>query len=88
MQPNLNGRYVKQSEEVIRSYADIARKHNINLAQMALAFCISIPFMMSTIIGATSMEQLKINLAAKDLILGEDILSDIQSIYRETPMPM
>jgi aryl-alcohol dehydrogenase-like predicted oxidoreductase len=88
MQPNLNGRYVKQSEEVIRNYAEIAGKHNINLAQMALAFCISRPFMMSTIIGATSMEQLKINLAAKDLILGEDILSDIQSIYRETPMPM
>ncbi len=88
MQPNLNGRYVRQSEEVIRAYSDIARKHHINMAQMAIAFCISRPFMMSTIIGATTMEQLKINLAAKDLDLGEDVLSDIQSVYRESPMPM
>ena len=88
MQPNLNGRYVKESENVIHAYAEIAGKHNINLTQMALAFCISRPFMMSTIIGATSIEQLKINLAAKDLVLGEDVLTDIQSIYRKTPMPM
>ena len=88
MQPDLNGRYVKQSEKVIAEYATIAEKHHINLAQMALAFCISRPFMMSTIIGATSMEQLKVNLAARNLRLGEDVLSDIQNVYRETPMPV
>ncbi|MCP4073891.1 MAG: aldo/keto reductase [Hyphomicrobiales bacterium] len=88
MQPDLNGRYDKQGEKIIKLYAKAAESHNIELAQMALAFCISRPFMMSTIIGATSMEQLKINLAAKDLILNEQIMADIQAIYREFPMPV
>ncbi|MEM9105721.1 MAG: aldo/keto reductase [Pseudomonadota bacterium] len=88
MQPELNGRYVKQSEQAIGLYADIAKKHGLDLAQMSLAFCLSRPFMMSAIIGATSMEQLKTNIAAKDLTLSEAVLDDIQAVYRDLPRPM
>ncbi|MCY6379461.1 aldo/keto reductase [Hoeflea prorocentri] len=88
MQPNLNGRYVENSERVIKRYADIAGRHGLNLAQMSLAFCRIRPFMMSTIIGATSMEQLKTDIAAKDVTLSDEVLADIQAVYREDPMPM
>lgn len=88
MQPNLHGRYVPQTETAIRRYRDVANKHGLDLAQMALAFCLTRPFMMSVITGATSKDQLQNNLQAKDLVLGEEVLSDIQTIYRDLPMPM
>ena len=88
MQPNLNGRYVPQTEKAIGLYREVARKHGLELSQMALAFCLSRPFMMSVIIGATSMEQLKSNIAAKDLVLSEEVMADIQLVYRDHPLPM
>jgi aryl-alcohol dehydrogenase-like predicted oxidoreductase len=88
MQPNLNGRYVAQSEKTIGLYHEVAQKHGLGLAQMALAFCLTRPFMTSIIIGATSIEQLKTNIASKDLVLGTEVLTDIQAIYRDYPMPM
>ncbi len=88
MQPNLNGRYVDRSEKAIARYADIADKHGLRTAQMALAFCLTRPFMTSVIVGATTMEQLKTDLASKDLVLNEAVLADIQAVYRDYPMPI
>jgi aryl-alcohol dehydrogenase-like predicted oxidoreductase len=88
MQPELNGRYVRQSEHTIGLYAEIARKHGLDLAQMSLAFCLSRSFMTSAIIGATSMDQLRTNIAAKDVQLSTDVLEDIQAVYRDYPRPM
>tara|TARA_R110000751_G_scaffold234229_9_gene335759 strand:+ start:49864 stop:50907 length:1044 start_codon:yes stop_codon:yes gene_type:complete len=88
IQKDLNGRYVPQAEKAISLYRDVARKHGLDLAQMALAFCLTRPFMMSVIIGATSMEQLKNNIASRDLVLSEEVLADIQTVYRDNPLPM
>ncbi len=88
MQAGLNGRYVAQSEQAIARYDEVARRHGLELAQMALAFCLSRPFMTSAIIGATSMDQLKTNIAAKDVVLSDDVLADIQAVYRDNPLPM
>ena len=88
IQEALNGRYSEQSARVVGLYSSVAEKHGLNLAQMALAFCLTRPFMTSAIIGATSMEQLKTNIAAKDVKLGDEVMADIQAVYREHPMPM
>ena len=88
MQPTLNGRYVAQSEKVIALYADVARRHGLKLSQMALALCRSRPFMTSVIVGATSVDQLRTNLVASDLVLGDDVMADIQAVYRDHPAPM
>jgi aryl-alcohol dehydrogenase-like predicted oxidoreductase len=55
---------------------------------MALAFCLSRPFMTSVIIGATSMDQLRTDLAAATLELSDDVKAGIQNIYRQHPVPM
>ena len=88
MQPNLNGRYGPHAEAVIARYAEVARAHGLQPAQMALAFCLGRPFMTSVIIGATSMDQLKINLSASDIALDEAIMNKIQAIYRAYPKPI
>ena len=54
---------------------------------MALAFVNSRPFLTANIIGATSMEQLKSNIASIDLKLSKDALDDIEAVYRNYPMP-
>ena len=88
MQPVLNGRYVPQAEMVIGKYAEVASRHGLDLAQMALSFCLTRSFMGSVIIGATSMDQLKTNIGASDLTLSDDVLSDIQAVYRDYPAPI
>ena len=54
---------------------------------MAIAFTLAMPFVTSSIIGATNMDQLKSNIAAKDLKLSKDVLADIDAVRREYPMP-
>lgn len=88
MQSGLNGRYGPQSEAAIAQYYEVAQKHGLNLAQMALAFVLQRSFTTSAIIGATSLQQLKTNIAAKDVVLSDDCLADIQAVYRDHPQPM
>ena len=69
------------TEPAIRAYIALAEKHGLDVCQMAIAFCLTKPFMTSVIIGATTMEQLRANIAAADLTLGPEILEGIQQIY-------
>lgn len=69
------------TEPAIRAYIELAEKHGLDVCQMAIAFCLTKPFMTSVIIGATTMEQLKTNIAAADVELSEDVLSEIQQIF-------
>lgn len=64
---------VKATEE----YFQLANDNGINPAQMALAYLLIKPFITSIIIGATNMEQLKINIEAVDLELSPKVIEDI-----------
>ena len=81
------GRVRDEVWPVVDSYVSIARRHGIDPAQMAIAFCNQRPFVTSSIIGATSLDQLAINIGAADLDLDAEVLEDIQSVYRNYPIP-
>ncbi len=83
----LGGRWNDNAHAAIRRYSDIASKHGLDMAQMALAFCLTRPFMTSVIFGATSMAQLENSLAAVDLKLGDEVMNDIDAAYRDFPIP-
>lgn len=85
---NIGGRLVPQQEAPTRLYVELARKYDIDPSAMAVAFCLTRPFMASVIIGATTMEQLKINISASKLTLSDEILKEIAAIHREYPMPI
>lgn len=76
-----------EAQEAIRRYVDIARKHSLDPAQMAIAFTLMQPFVTSTIIGATTIEQLKTDIDAVDLILSDEVMDDIEAVYKEMPDP-
>ncbi len=69
------------TEPAIRAYMALADKHGLDVCQMAIAFCLTKPFMTSVIIGATTMEQLKTNIAAADVQLSQVVLDEIQQIF-------
>jgi len=67
--------------------ADLAKKHGLSLTQMALAFCNQREFMTSTIIGATTMAQLKENIGSIDVTLSDEIIQEIDAIQNFQPNP-
>jgi aryl-alcohol dehydrogenase-like predicted oxidoreductase len=66
----------------IEAYLNLAEQAGLDAAQMALAFVNSRPFVTSNIIGATTIEQLKINIASAELILTEDVEQRINAIHQ------
>ena len=68
-------------------YLALAEKNGLSLAQMSLAFVTQQPFTTSTIIGATSIKQLKENIHSAELQLSADILKEIDAIHIEIPNP-
>ena len=68
-------------------YHRLAKDHGLSPAQMALAFVNSRPFVTSNIIGATSMAQLKENIASIDVTLSDEVLQGIDDIHNAIPNP-
>ena len=68
-------------------YKDLAEANNMTLTQMAIAFVNQQDFVTSTIIGATTLAQLKENMDAFDTVLSSDILSKIEAIQELIPNP-
>ncbi|WP_420408937.1 aldo/keto reductase [Hoeflea sp.] len=88
VQADLNGRWGPATEATTAAYLDVASKHGLDPSQMAIAFCLSRPFMTSAIIGATKMDQLKTCIGAKDVTMSEAVLEDIAKVRRAHPMPI
>lgn len=84
---DLHGRINNDTWTVVDKYVALAREHSLDPTQMAIAFCNQRPFVDSSIIGATSVEQLHSSLPASDLQLSKEVLDGIQQIYRQHPMP-
>ena len=81
-------RYLSDKAELaIERYVDLARKHNLDPSQMALAYVNTRPFLTSNIIGATTMKQLKDNIDSINLELSEDVLNGIEEIHMDICNP-
>ncbi|MEK6806779.1 MAG: NADP(H)-dependent aldo-keto reductase [Pseudomonadota bacterium] len=77
----------EQVEAATRAYVELAHARGLDPAQMALAYVSSRPFMISTLIGATTMEQLRSNIASVNLDLSDEVLKNIEAIHKRIPNP-
>jgi aryl-alcohol dehydrogenase (NADP+) len=85
---NFGQRYLKpRVNEAVAAYAEVAQRHHLSLTALALAFVRSRWFVTSTIIGATTLEQLQENLDSINVVLNQDILQDIDAVYTQYPNP-
>jgi aryl-alcohol dehydrogenase-like predicted oxidoreductase len=81
-------RYNKpNAENAVEAYYKIAKKHNLDLAQMSLKFLEIQPFVTSVIIGATTMEQLKTNIESVNVDLTNEIINEINEVQTIYPNP-
>ena len=81
-------RYVRGlTEHATAQYVQLARAHDLDPGQMALAFVNRQPFLTANIIGATTMEQLKSNIASLDVTLSAEVLEGIEAMHHDTPNP-
>jgi aryl-alcohol dehydrogenase-like predicted oxidoreductase len=68
-------------------YQKIAHKNGLTLTELSLAFVTQQAFVTSTIIGCTTMEQLKENIATIDVVLSDEILAAINAVQAIIPDP-
>jgi len=81
-------RYSDQiATEAVKEYITLAKDYDLDPAQMALAFVNSRPFLTSTIIGATTMEQLQTNIKSINVSLSDEIEQKIEAIHQRIPNP-
>jgi len=84
---DLNGRITPRVFEAVAAYLGLALDAELEPVQMALAWCRSRPFPVIPILGATTAEQLAVQLPATELRLEGDLLEAIDAIHRAHPMP-
>jgi len=81
-------RYMKpQAELATAEYVQLARDSGLSPATMALAFVNQQPFVVSNLMGATRLDQLKENIDSAEVSLPEDVLDAIQAIHQRYPNP-
>ncbi|OHU88414.1 MULTISPECIES: aldo/keto reductase [Pseudoalteromonas] len=75
------------SNQAVKAYVQLAQQFGITPAQMALAWVNQVDGVTSTIIGATSMAQLKENLQAFELTLDDAQQAAIGELLQRFPSP-
>ena len=87
LSPELGGRKTARAFEAVDAYLAVAVKHGLDPVHMAMAFVRDRPFMASAIFGATTMKQLERIIAGVDVVLGDEVMADIDTTHRAHPMP-
>jgi aryl-alcohol dehydrogenase-like predicted oxidoreductase len=86
--PTWSPRYLRPAViEATKEYAALARANGLSPAQMALAWCYSRWFVASTIIGATTLAQLKENIDAERVKLSDEVVDAIDAIHAKYTNP-
>ena len=86
--PNWSPRYLRPRViEATKRYMNIAKDNGMSVTQLALAWCYTRSFVASTIIGATSVEQLKANIDAYSVKLSEDVVNAVNEVHLEFTDP-
>ncbi len=81
-------RYSSESAlEATSRYNEIAKKYNISLTHLSLAFILHQKFVTAPILGATSVDQLLENIKCIDIILSKEIIKEINKVHNKIPNP-
>ncbi|MBB3066609.1 NADP(H)-dependent aldo-keto reductase [Limibacillus halophilus] len=76
-----------RADSAVRTYCEIAARHGLDPVHVAHAWVISRPFVTSSIIGATSVEQLEHDLKAATLKLSKELLAELEEAHKDHTYP-
>lgn len=86
--PNWSPRYLRpRVVDATRRYMQLAKDHGMTATQLALAWCYTRWFIASTIIGATSIEQLAYDIDAYSIKLSDEMVKAVNEIHAEFMNP-
>jgi aryl-alcohol dehydrogenase-like predicted oxidoreductase len=85
-------RFVRYTSPLAQSatadYVALARQHGLDPSQLATAFVLAQPFVTTSIIGATTLEQLRTNIESVSLKLDQAVIDGINAIHARQPNPV
>ena len=88
MWPGRFSRHLTERGEIaVTKYVNLAKKYNIKPSTFANAFIINRPFITSSIVGATSINNLEENIRSIDVNLTDEMLKEIKEIHLSDPNP-
>jgi aryl-alcohol dehydrogenase-like predicted oxidoreductase len=73
--------------EATKRYMQIAKDHGMSATELALAWCYTRSFVASTIIGATTVEQLKTDIDAYQIKLSDEVVKAVNEVHLEFTNP-
>ncbi len=86
--PNWSPRYMRPRViEATKRYMAIAKDHGMSATELALAWCYTRNFVASTIIGATTVEQLKIDIDAYQIRLSDEVVNAVNEVHFDFTNP-
>lgn len=86
--PGFMDRYFgSQNEAAVNAYSELANEHDMSPTEMALSWCYHREHVASTIIGATTLDQLKEDIEAYDIRLNDAVLEGINKVYKKYTDP-
>ena len=68
-------------------YFKLAKDFNLTMVQLAQSFVNSRPFVTSNIIGATTMNQLRVNVESIDIEFTDEMMDKVNEIHNNNPNP-
>lgn len=73
------------NEPIVARLAEIAARHGLELARLALAWCLRLPGMSAVLTGASSIEQIQANASAAELELAPALVAEIEAALAPHP---
>ena len=85
--PGFYARYVtEECRQAVKEYLQLAEENYAALAPLALAWVYQQPFVVSTLIGATTVQQLEQNILANNFTpLNDDVNAAFDRVYHQNP---
>ena len=80
-------RFSEKKLAVTAAYANLAKRHGLDLTTMALAFVRQKPFTTSVLMAASNTEQLESNLRSLNVTLPKELMKEIDSLHDDAPNP-
>lgn len=77
----------ENAQRATDSYYELAKAHGLTLTELSMAYVNRQPFVAMNIIGATTMEQLRENIATVNISLSAEVLEGIKAIHKQNANP-
>ncbi|MBY0309800.1 aldo/keto reductase [Patescibacteria group bacterium] len=77
-----------RAQAAVEKYVSLAKEYEIDPSTFAIAFTVSRPFVTSSIIGATTMAQLAVDIDGGEVRFTEEMKQAVTAVYNEHPDPV